>query len=118
MVEVIDVPAVLQPNWGSESDATGTTKYVDYVLTVCVQIKKDEDGGLPLRDKLLILSAPYRSPLSQKEFLKTIYSCFFYLPILINIEPMIPFFVRNFTSSSPKMPDSHLFLCYNDSCHS
>lgn len=48
------------------SDATGATKYVDYVLTVCVQIKEDEDGGLPLRDKLLILSAPYRSPLPSK----------------------------------------------------
>lgn len=49
----------------SLSDATGATKYVEYVLTVCVQIKEDEGGGLPLRDKLLILSAPYRSPRSQ-----------------------------------------------------
>lgn len=52
-------------------------------------MKEDEGGDLPLRDKLLVLSAPYRSPLSQKEFLKTIYSCFFYPPIIINTEPMI-----------------------------
>lgn len=46
-----------------------------FVHTVVVQIgKEEEDEGLPLRGKLLILLAPYRSLLSQKKFLKTIYS--------------------------------------------
>lgn len=43
-------------------DATGTVIFTAWTTDIRVQIKVD--GDLPPGDKLLTLSAPYRSPLS------------------------------------------------------
>lgn len=71
-------------------DATGTEIFTAWTTDIRVQIKVD--GDLPPGDKLLTLSAPYRSPLSlsQNEFvIKTIYSFLPWLPIILNIQQVV-----------------------------
>ena len=60
----------MEEQYGS-FDATGTVTHT--LMTTDVRVQMVIDADLPPGDKLLTLSAPYRSPLSQTEFvMKTI----------------------------------------------
>lgn len=97
-------------------DATGTVIFIVWTTDIRVQIKVD--GDLPPGDKLLILSAPYRSPLSlsklvcDKDHLQ-------FSPLATSYPEYsagglcLP---TTLLHRGPKLPNAHLRLGYNSGC--
>lgn len=96
-------------------DATGTIRGKIWTGLNYVQIIIDAD--LPQGDKLLALSAPYRSPLSQNEFvIKTIDSFLFWLLLLFNILQVVSWLQTTVLHGGEKLPHAHLRVGNNCYC--